>query len=229
MRKRSIVVIAILVVAFAALASGVLSAATEPFDDAILQALRTSVSDPVGPAWLERALLNLSALGSVAVTTLLVGVAALFLLLDQRPRQAMLVVGATVIAALGLTALKLAIGRERPTIVEHIEVVGGLSFPSGHSLIAAVLYPTLGMLVASNLRQRHLKVFVFTVAALLALIVGFTRVYLGVHYPSDVLGGWLLGVAFALAAGIVIQALKEQHIVERPPGETAGDEVGPIP
>ena len=223
------VVIAILVVAFVALASGVLSAATAPFDDTILQALRTNASDPVGPAWLERAVLNLSALGSVAVTTLFVCVAALFLLLDQRPRQALLVVGATVIAALGLTALKLAIGRERPTIVEHIEVVGGLSFPSGHSLIAAVLYPTLGMLVASNLRQRHLKVFVFTVAALLALIVGFTRVYLGVHYPSDVLGGWLLGVAFALAAGIVIQALKKQHIVERPPGETAGDEVGPIP
>ena len=227
--KRSIAVIVVLVAAFVALASGVLSAATEPFDDALLQALRTSVSDPAGPAWLERAVLNLSALGSTAVTTLLVCVAALFLLLDARPRQALLVVATTAIAAIGLAALKQAIGRERPTIVEPIEVVGGLSFPSGHTLIAAVLYPTLGMLIASNLRQRHLKVFVFVVAALLALIVGFTRVYLGVHYPSDVLGGWLLGVAFALAAGIVIQALKKQHIVERPPGETAGDEVGPIP
>lgn len=227
--KRVIIVIAALVVAFVGLASGVLSAATEPIDHAILQGLRTDASDPAGPAWLERTVVNLSALGSVAVTTLLVCVAALFLLLDRRPRQALLLIGATAVAALGLTAIKLAIGRERPSIVEHIEVVGGLSFPSGHTLIAAVLYPTLGMLVASNLRQRHLKVFVFVVAALLALLVGFTRVYIGVHYPSDVLGGWMLGLAFALAAGIVIQTLKKQHIVERPPGETAGDEVGPIP
>ena len=227
--KRSIIAIVALVIGFIALASGVLSAATEPFDHAILQALRTDPSHPVGPLWLERTVLNLSALGSAAVTTLLVCVGALFLVLDKRPRQALLLIGATSIAALGMTGLKLLIGRERPTIVEHIEVVGGLSFPSGHTLIAAVLYPTLGMLIASNLRQRHLKVFVFVVAALLALIVGLTRVYLGVHYPSDVLGGWLLGLAFAIAAGIVIQGLKKQHIVERPPGETAGDEVGPIP
>ena len=227
--KRSIIAIVALLIGFAALASGVLSAATEPIDHAILQAFRTDVSDPVGAAWLERTVLNLSALGSAAVTTLLVCVGALFLLLDKRPRQALLLIGATSLAALGMSALKFAIGRERPTIVEHIEVVGGLSFPSGHTLIAAVLYPTLGMLIASNLRQRHLKVFVFVVAALLALIVGLTRVYIGVHYPSDVLGGWLLGLAFAVAAGVVIQSLKEQHIVERPPGETAGDEVGPIP
>ena len=174
-------------------------------------------------------MLNLSALGSVAVTTLIVSVAALFLLLDRRPRQALLVVATASSAAIGLTLLKQAIGRERPSIVEHIEVVGGLSFPSGHTLIAAVLYPTLGILVASNLRDRTLKVFVFVVAALLALVVGFSRVYIGVHYPSDVLGGWMLGLAFAFAAGIVIQSLKKQHVVERPPGETAGDEVGPIP
>ena len=227
--KRAVIAIIALIAGFIALASGVLSAATEPFDHAILQGLRTDVSDPMGPPWLERAVLNLSALGSVAVTTLIVSVAALFLLLDRRPRQALLVIATASSAAIGLTLLKQAIGRERPSIVEHIEVVGGLSFPSGHTLIAAVLYPTLGMLVASNLRDRTLKVFVFVVAALLALVVGFTRVYLGVHYPSDVLGGWMLGLAFAFAAGIVIQSLKKQHVVERPPGETEGDEVGPIP
>jgi len=227
--KRSIIAIAALLVGFIGLASGVLSAATEPFDHAILQALRTEVSDPYGPAWLERTVVNLSALGSAAVTSLIVCVGALFFLLDKRPRQAILLAGVTSLAALGMTGLKLLIGRERPTIVEHIEVIRGLSFPSGHTLIAAVLYPTLGMLIASNLRQRHLKVFVFVVAALLALIVGLTRVYIGVHYPSDVLGGWLLGLAFAIAAGLVVQSLKRQHIVERPPGETVGDEVGPIP
>jgi undecaprenyl-diphosphatase len=227
--KRSIAVIAALVAGFIGLASGVLSAATEPFDEALLQALRTSAADPHGPVWLERAVLNLSALGSSAVATLVVCVAALFLLLDHRPRQAVLVVGIASLAAIGLTLLKLAVGRERPTIVEHIEVVGGLSFPSGHTLIAAFLYPTLGMLIASNLRDRRLKVYVFAVAAVLALLVGFTRVYLGVHYPSDVLGGWLLGLAFAFAAGAVIRSLKDKHLVEKPVGETKADEAGPIP
>lgn len=220
-QKRSLVVIAALVAGFIGLASGVLAAATEPVDYAILTALRADVADPHGPLWLERAVLNLSALGSSAVATLIVGVAALFLFLDRRPRQALLVIGVASFAAIGLTLLKLAFGRERPTIVEHYEVVGGLSFPSGHTLIAAFLYPTLGMLIASNLKDRSLKVYVFAVAALLALLVGFTRVYLGVHYPSDVLGGWLLGLAFAFAAGMVIRSLKDKHIVERPPGETS--------
>lgn len=223
------IVIVALVVGFAALASGVLSAATEPFDHALLEALRTPQGDPRGPVWLERAVLNLSALGSSAVATLVVCVAALFLFLDHRPRQAVLVAGVASAAAIGLTLLKLGIGRERPTIVEHVEVVGGLSFPSGHTLIAAFLYPTLGMLIAANLRDRKLKVYVFAIAAFLALLVGFTRVYLGVHYPSDVLGGWLLGLAFAFAAGILIRSLKQQHIVEQPAGETGADKAGAVP
>jgi undecaprenyl-diphosphatase len=226
--KRAVIVIGALVAGFIALASGVLSAATVPFDHALLTALRADAADPHGPLWLERTMLNLSALGSSAVATLVVCVAALFLVLDRRPRQALLVVGVAGIAAIGLTLLKLGVGRERPTIVAHYEVVGGLSFPSGHTLMAAFLYPTLGMLIASNLKDRRLKIYVFAVAALLALLVGFTRVYLGVHYPSDVIGGWLLGLAFAFAAGIVIRSLKDKHIVERPPGEAASD-VGPIP
>jgi undecaprenyl-diphosphatase len=232
MKSKSVIaglVILALVAGFAALASNVLEEDTTALDHALLNALRADVSDPLGPPWLERAVLNLSALGSVAVTALIVSVATVFLLLARKPRQAALVVGVASVAAIGLTLLKNAFGRARPTLVDPIEVVAGLSFPSGHTVIAAVLYPTLGMLVASNLRARHLKVFVFVVAALLALVVGFSRVYLGVHYPSDVLGGWLLGLAVAIAAGLVIQMLKKQHVIERPAGETVGDEVGPIP
>jgi undecaprenyl-diphosphatase len=229
--KRAIAAIVALVVGFIVLATRVFTSATESVDLALLQAFRSGqdLSDPLGPAWLERAVVNLSALGSVAVTVLFVAVAALYLVLDHRPRQAILLVAVTSAASIGITVLKMLFGRERPTVVDHIEVVGGLSFPSGHSVIAAVLYPTLGMLIASNLRDRALKVFVFVIAALLALLVGFSRVYLGVHYPSDVLGGWLLGLAFAIAAGMVIARLKEHNVVERPPGEPAANAVGPIP
>lgn len=229
--RRAIVLIVALVVGFVVLATRVFTSATESVDLALLHAMRTgrNVSDPIGPAWLERAVVNLSALGSVAVTVLVVAIAALFLLLDRRPRQAMLLLGVTSLAAIGITVLKALFGRARPTVIEPAEVVAGLSFPSGHSVIAAVLYPTLGMLIASNLRDRSLKVFVFVVAALLALLVGFSRVYLGVHYPSDVLAGWLLGLAFAIAAGMMIGRLKQQNVVERPPGEPAANAVGPIP
>ena len=226
--KRSLIVIVALVVGFAALASGVLAAATQAVDHALLESLRHG-DDPYGPVWLERAVMNLSALGSSAVVTLLVVVATLFLLLARRPRQAMLLVAITSISAIGLTLLKVGIGRERPTVVPHLEEVVGMSFPSGHTLLAAVLYPTFGMLVAANLSDRRLKIYVFAVAAALALLVGLTRVYLGVHYPSDVLGGWLLGLAFSFAAGIVIRALKEQHIIETPTGENAIDAAGAVP
>jgi len=225
----ALVVIATLLVGFAMLASEVLEAETERIDHALLQVFRGPDGDPVGPAWVERAVINLSALGSGAVTTLIVVIASGYLLLARKPRQAMLVIATSSVAALVMTLLKGAFGRERPTIVDHLEVVDGLSFPSGHTVISAVLYPTLGMLLASNLRERHLKVFVFAVGALLALIVGFTRVYLGVHYPTDVVGGWMLGIAVAIGAGLGIQALKRQGVVERPAGETAGDAVGPIP
>lgn len=226
----ALVIIGGLLAAFAGLASNVLRAETDTIDRTILMALRSDDgTNPIGPAWLERGIVNLSALGSTSVTLVIIVLATLFLLLDRRPRQAMLVIATTASAGLILLLLKTAIGRERPSFVTHIDIAGGLSFPSGHTLIAAVLYPTLGMLVASNLRARHLKIFVFVVAALLALVVGLTRVYIGVHYPTDVLGGWCLGVAVSIGAGLAIQKLKKQGLVERPPGETTGDEVGPIP
>ncbi len=226
----AVAVIVALLAAFAGLASNVLEAETDTIDRAILMALRSDDGvNPIGPVWLERGIVNLSALGSTSVTGLIVVLASLFLVLDRRPRQAILVAATAATAGIVLTVLKLLVGRERPSFVKHIDLAAGLSFPSGHTLIAAVLYPTLGMLVASNLRGRHLKIFVFVVAALLALMVGFTRVYIGVHYPTDVLGGWCLGIAVSIGAGLVIQKLKRRGLVERPPGETTGDEVGPIP
>ncbi|MBA3393563.1 MAG: phosphatase PAP2 family protein [Deltaproteobacteria bacterium] len=226
----AVAVLIALIAAFAGLASNVLEAETDTIDHAILMALRSADgTNPIGPAWLERGIVNLSALGSTSVTVLIIVLASVFLLLDRRPRQAMLVIATTASAGFILLLLKTSIGRERPSIVKHIDIAGGLSFPSGHTLLAAVLYPTLGMLIASNLRGRHLKIFVFAVAALLALVVGLTRVYIGVHYPTDVLGGWCLGVAVSIGAGLAIGKLKKEGIVERPKGETSGEEVGPIP
>jgi undecaprenyl-diphosphatase len=204
-----------LVCAFMVLASHVSEAGTDAIDQAILQALRTDDGEPRGPQWLQRTAGNLSALGSAAVSTLVVVLASVFLILVRRTHQALLVIACGVGTAIAILAIKDFVGRERPSIVPALEVVHGLSFPSGHSLIASAIYPTLGVLIAASFEERRLKVFVFATAALVALVVGFTRVYLGVHYPADVLGGWMLGIAWAIVCGLVCGRLQREGLVER--------------
>jgi undecaprenyl-diphosphatase len=92
-----------------------------------------------------------------------------------------------------------------------------LSFPSGHSLVSAVVYPVLGALVTRLIPQRALKLYVISVAMFLMVLVGFSRVYLGVHYPSDVLAGWMLGLGWAIVCWLVLRALQRRRVVE-PPG-----------
>ncbi len=221
-RRGAVTVIALiigLVIGFAALASNVLEAETDWIDHSILKALRSpDGSEPIGPAWLERTMVNLSALGSVAVSTLVVIVTCVVLLMVRRPRQAALVIGCAIGTALAITLLKGFVGRERPSLIVAIDMADGLSFPSGHTMIASALYPTIGLLLASTMKHYPLKVFVFVMTALLALLIGFTRMYLGVHFPTDVAAGWMLGLAWALTCGLVSSWLQLHGHVE-PPSE----------
>jgi undecaprenyl-diphosphatase len=202
-----------LVGCFAILASEVAESETEAIDQAVLRAMRGPGGRPVGPLWLQTALVNLSALGSVAVTTLVIVVASTFLILTRRARQAALLIACGLGAAVVIVMLKDYVGRERPTVVVALDSVRGLSFPSGHSLVASAIYPTLGTLLAVTFDERRLKVFAFATAAVLALLIGFTRVYLGVHYPSDVLGGWMLGLSWAIVCGVVCHRLQRRGLV----------------
>jgi undecaprenyl-diphosphatase len=94
--------------------------------------------------------------------------------------------------------LKLGIARPRPDIVPHLIDVSDLSFPSGHAMLSAVTYLTLGALLSGMQRDRALKIYVVSIAVSLTVLVGISRVYLGVHYPSDVLGGWCAGAVWAV-------------------------------
>lgn len=177
-----------------------------PLDDRILRALRTpdDPADPLGPWWLEEAMRDLTALGSTVVATLFSAavVGGLFLLGRRRVAAVTFV---AVFGGMGLAVLfKQLFARERPDVVPQLAEVGLASFPSGHSLISTVVYLTLGALLADLARSRALSAYVLAVALGVALIVGFTRVYLGVHYPSDVAGGWLLGVAWSLPWLVVL-------------------------
>jgi undecaprenyl-diphosphatase len=118
------------------------------------------------------------------------------------------------------TLMKVLFARERPDIVPHLSIATSPSFPSGHSMLAAVIYLTLGALLARFARRRRLRAYVLAVALLLTVLVGSSRVYLGVHYPSDVLGGWMAGLGWALLCWLAARYLQSRGAVE-PPGGVA--------
>ena len=188
---------------------------TPRLDEAILRTMRVEGGrEPVGPAWLEELAIDLSALGSGGITAFFAVVAIGYVLLERRPRMALLVaVCAGGVWALAY-ALKALYQRQRPEIVTAMVDVSGLSFPSGHAMVSAALYATLGVLLSRIARRQAVKIYLVVLAVLLATIVGLTRVYLGVHYPTDVLGGWAIGFSWALACGLVARALQRKRIVE---------------
>ena len=172
---------------------------TRPFDTAVLLAMRVGDShNPIGPPWLEYAARDISALGGFTVLTLLTLLAAGFLLITKKAANAAVLL----VAVLGATALseslKLGYARPRPDLVAHAVETMGASFPSGHATLSAATYLTIGALLAHVQEQRRVKAYIHVTAIVLALLIGVSRVYLGVHWPTDVLAGWCVGAAWSI-------------------------------
>jgi undecaprenyl-diphosphatase len=202
-----VLAITVSLLAFLAIADEVMEGETGAFDETLLLALRVpgNQHDPLGPRWLEQAAGDVTALGSVTVLALITLAAIGFLLADGKPRTAMLVFASVGGGTLLSTLLKLGYGRPRPDLVPHGVEVYTASFPSGHALGAAVVFLTLGALLSWSQPSRRIKVYILTTAVLLTILVGVSRVYLGVHWPTDVLAGWTIGAAWALAwSGIAL-------------------------
>jgi undecaprenyl-diphosphatase len=188
----------------------------EWFDHTILLALRETPSDPLGSSGVEAAVMHLSGLGSGAVTALVSLIAVVFLCLAGRWRFAALVVACALGTLLFMLILKGIYERPRPTIVTAIDPPGDESFPSGHSMISSALYLTLATLIARALPARRLRIFAVATGAFLALMIGTSRLYLGVHYPTDVLAGWTVGATWALICGIIARKLAPQLQADEP-------------
>jgi undecaprenyl-diphosphatase len=205
-----------LLFAFIKIGRAVSGSETAGFDEAILLALRTTPDDPIGPPALTNALMHISALGSGAVTGLIVLISIIFFAVAGNWRYALLMLACSLGTLAGMSLLKDFYERDRPTVVTQIDPPGGHSFPSGHSMISAALYITLAVLIARTLPDRRMRVCVVAIGAGLTMLIGFTRLYLGVHYPTDVLAGWTAGLLWALVCGLIVQRLGKRGTTDMP-------------
>jgi undecaprenyl-diphosphatase len=202
---------------FLAIADEVTEGDEFAFDRKLLLAMRNQkdLSDPIGPEWLEEMVRDFTALGGVGVLTLVTVFATCFLAMVGKRRAALFVFLAVVPGQILSALAKTVVARPRPELIPHGSYTITSSFPSGHSMMSAVVYLSLGLLVASALPGLRTKIFLVTASILLTLTVGTSRIYLGVHWPSDVLAGWTAGSAWALLCWLVERKLKSTGAVER--------------
>jgi undecaprenyl-diphosphatase len=208
----SSIAVLLLVLIVSKLASEVLEGGTQKFDKQILIALRdpANLSRPIGPHWVLAAALDITALGSATVLTLTVVAVCGFLLLQGMWRTALFVSLASFGGWFLNGALKQLFQRPRPDVVPHLSAVMSMSFPSGHAMTSAVVYLTLGALTMRIAERRLTKFYCMAVAMLATVIVGATRVYLGVHYPTDVIAGWLIGLSWALLCWLLERSIERR-------------------
>jgi undecaprenyl-diphosphatase len=188
------------------------------FDSYVMAALRTPAAEPVpiGPAWLQEGARDVTSLGSVVVLVIIAFAIAGYLFLTRKPGIAWLMLIA-VLGGLALNSvLKFAFARRRPDLVTHAPRVFTASFPSGHATLSAIAYLTIAALLARTSHSFALSVYFISLATLLTGLVGLSRVYLGVHYPTDVLGGWCLGAAWAIGCWSLTVWLQQAGHVEPP-------------
>ncbi len=228
----ALAVAAVLCLAFIRIAAYVSGETPGEFDVHIITALRNpaDLSDPIGPGWLEEAMRDLTGLGGTIVLVI-VSLAAFFFLLMTGKTHSAYMLAASVIGAMILSqTMKLGFNRPRPDLVPHGARVYTMSFPSGHAMMSAAVYLTLAALLARTQQRSRVRVFIIFIAALLTILVGASRVYLGVHWPTDVLAGWAGGAAWAIFCWTAMYWLQQRGKVEpQGPDPSAKNEAAPRP
>lgn len=186
------------------------------FDSVVLIALRTpgDLADPLGPAWLTDTVVNVTSLGSNVVLALVALAVAGFLLVAGKRGAGALVLASAGGGAILSMVTKGWFSRPRPDVVAHVIETHTASFPSGHSLGAAATYLMLGLMVARFSRRKAVRIYAIAIAMILTLLVGLSRIYLGVHWPTDVLAGWLMGAAWAVLCWWFAGQLQRRQIVD---------------
>jgi undecaprenyl-diphosphatase len=203
---------AMLLLGFGLLADEVVEGDTLALDRMVLLWFREpgNLAVPIGPLWLQEAVRDVTSLGSFSLLGIVTIIAFLQLLLSgDRVRAIYLsasVVGGTIVS----TILKILFDRPRPDIPGAPHVFTA-SFPSGHATLSGVVFLTLAAILSTSTERRRLQIFYLAVGVLLTIIVGMSRVYEGVHYPTDVLAGWMIGSAWAILCWIGAQLILKRQ------------------
>lgn len=210
-------VLTLLLVGVGNLASEVVEGDTLAFDRWLIAGLRDPADpgSPLGPAWVKKVMIDLTALGGGPFLTFLTLATAGFLVAARKWGMAVFVVLAIAGGGLAANLLKWIFVRARPDLVPHLVSVDSASFPSAHAMNSAVTFLTLGVLLSRTQKDRRVKAYLLGLALFLTLIVGFSRVYLGVHWPTDVVAGWAVGAAWAIACSLVAARLQRRHTIEQ--------------
>ena len=203
---------------FAELADEVTDGDTQRFDEWVLKSLRRADDPavPIGPPWLREAAMDATALGSPLVLTLVVVAVAGLIGIKGQHRIAWIIILTAIGGRILEVLLKSLIGRERPIIVPPLREVTTPSFPSGHAMLSAIVYLSIGTILMRTVEGRRAKTYCLLWAMFLPFVVGVSRIYLGVHYPTDVLGGWIAGLAWALACWIITQFVPTSNSSAQP-------------
>jgi undecaprenyl-diphosphatase len=214
---RGLIGAGILVAAFAAIAVGIAAGVFDSFDRSLLLSLRTGdTHDPIGPFWVETFFLDITGLGSWTIVSIVTLAATGFLIMQKRRGTALLLIAAIGGGTILNNALKYLFERARPDLVAHAVETQTTSFPSGHAMMSAVAYLTLGALLARTQKQPAARAYIIAASVLVTVLVGVSRVYLGVHWPSDVLAGWCAGGAWALICWHIAARLQQSGEIEKP-------------
>jgi undecaprenyl-diphosphatase len=201
---------------FLEIADDVLEGETRQFDEGLLLSFRSAAdrNDPLGAPWVEELARDVTGLGSTVVLTVLALTVAGFLLMKRKRHLAAYLAAAVFTGIVASSLLKSGFDRPRPDLVAHGQAVYTSSFPSGHSMMSAVAYLTLGTLLAGAISGRASRIYVMSLAVLLTLSIGVSRVYLGVHWPTDVLAGWAAGAGWAIGCWCVAEYLRRRGQIE---------------
>lgn len=220
--------VVILMWAFIEVTDEVFEGETQDVDDRILIALREpgNLADPIGPPSLEEMARDFTAVGGVVVLTTITLSVLGFLLIQGKRRAALFLAAGTAGALLLSLALKNSFDRPRPDVVPHLSHIMTSSFPSGHSMLSAAIYLTLGAMLARMSERKRVKLYFVSIAIVLTVLVGISRVFMGVHYPTDVLAGWSVGLAWALVWWLATRRLQRTGQLERDAAHAEGPSVG---
>lgn len=200
--------------AFLTIASEMREGETRGLDERLLLVLRTpgDPNNPLGPRWVEEAMRDITALGGFTVLTLVAVIGTIALARTRRWRAAAVFAGVALGAELTSDLLKLVYARPRPDLTAQGSYVYTHSFPSGHSTVSTAIYFTLAALLAAKVARRGSRALILTTTALLVLGIGVSRVYLGVHWPTDVVAGWAVGSMWAVVGWWLLRLTREHGL-----------------